>query len=194
MFAGVVGLLVLGLSALLITGEDTVMGRVLDHVLPDITARTIRCTSPLVAKIDLTKDPPEYLCAEYSCSKEIEARGVKPWEIAEVRVHGFKSFGDGFWAPVHDRTDIRVEIDFGAFYSWEIGRSVPDPALAEKLRRIALEGLRREYPDDAWLRPAALDTAPFDQWFRAEEVRITRPIRGGYTWNAMAAFALAAVL
>jgi hypothetical protein len=190
------GLLWLGaflLIASIIRGESTVMGGVLEGLIPRaMNSARITYDSPTLY-VDMGKDPPEYLGTGDDARKHLSADSGN---LGIVRVRGRPWIGGGFWAPTRRGVRTYLTFDHNVFFREDTGELLFDPEIADCLRRIALEGLRRDAPDHAWLEPPGLDTAPFDErrLFTTVPVRSSHIFWWGYFWNVctIATLALAA--
>jgi hypothetical protein len=169
------------------------MGRVLGHVMPTLmhSARINYATPELF--LDMRKDPPEYLGMGSTASHKFDG---KSWEFTTVWVRGRPWIGGGFWAPTRRGVRTYLYIDPTAFLSLDTAEFRVDPERAHTIRRVALEGMRRDAPDHPWLEPPGLDTAPFDarSGFTTVPVRSSHIHWWGYFWNVctLATLAMAA--
>jgi hypothetical protein len=188
---GLLGLLAFALTALMVGGEDTVMGRVLDRAFPDLFANRARVTYDRPAAIvDITRDPPEYLGMDDAGVGTATVRSLESWHTATLRVIGRPWFGEGFWFFTRRGIETELEVSADAMHSPDIAGMVFDDALRERVRAVALAGLRRDDPTHPWLKPAGLDTAPFDAHNRTDPRRTSEIFWPGYLFNGMSLVAL----
>ena len=147
------------------------------------------CGSSTPAFIDLGADPPRYLCAYDQSGAFDDAQVLRDSNsrfitVVNIYIQEYRRYG--LFEQTRTGIQGQIECEIGPFIDPVTEDFVPNPELCETLRRVALEGLRREFPEDEWLRSDQLDRVAFrpDGIF-SERFVVTSPYIPGIVHNAV---------
>jgi hypothetical protein len=129
--------------------------------LSPVTVHRTNCNSIITVYLDLTVDPPQYICAhEWNSSPPVSDCGdapflhdTQPKTVARVMIwHGPPNAGE---------KNVSIECSRFSFMDFDGSNFRADPVLCDLWRRIALAGARSELSDLRWLNDPQLDAVPF---------------------------------
>ena len=191
---GLLGLLVFAVLILTVRGENTVIGRTLERVIPGYTQHYRICYTTPTIWVDATSSPPLYLGLDDAGADAASARNLEDWHTARVRITGRRWMGRGFWFATRHGVQTEISVEAAAIVSPETAGFDIDETLRDQIRAVALAGMRKDHPGHIWLTPEGLDTAPFSKFHRTEPRRTTEVLWEGYGMNIATLLALAVIV